>query len=83
MMIEVTAEHIEKGIRFKSRFCPVSLALQDATGLGPEDISVGSTHAQIRIGKGHIMHFSLPCVAETWIFNWDWSGRAEPFSFVS
>ena len=78
MIIEVTQEDIEKGIRMSSLSCPIALALRRTTG---RDLRVG--HLHIRDGE----NFSNGVIAHsTWsmqkfIDHFDSGEPVKPFRF--
>ena len=82
--INVTAEHIARGERENCERCPVALAIRDAfpdlayIEVAPEGIGIGPPGADI---YGIEAHIDVPREVQEFIWDFDDSGRGEPFSF--
>lgn len=78
MMISVTAEHITKGVAHKCEFCPVALALKDATGI---EWTVGLIGAlSVNGGKCYEIEL-LPLKVRIFILDFDKGEHVDPFEF--
>lgn len=75
MKILVTQEHIEKGCRVSSGFCPIALAVSAATLID----NVGVTRNRIRIGA---LCLKTPRSANRFINRFDRWLEVKPFSFT-
>lgn len=79
MKIQVTQEHIDKGVQHDCNYCPIALACRDA---GLEDATVG--YSQISWGKvGERVHRFTPQAAVTAAIKFDSPllGGMVPFEF--
>lgn len=78
MIIQVKQKHIRKGRRFKSRGCPIALALLDAgfknPSVGVESYYYCDNEFQEKI------NLSLKC--RKFILDFDSEEKVKPFSFI-
>ena len=78
MRIEVTQDHIKKGIAHSTKWCPLALALRDARCHNPDVNYIG---ARFTIGlDGHNVYCNFTTAVTRWIFDFEKSGKAEPIS---
>ena len=78
-LIKVTQKHIDKGEPTKARFCPITLAVADATGglhVATGNI-ITSWHDPVR---GH-RSGELPRSAKRFISKFDSKNKVKPFNF--
>jgi hypothetical protein len=80
MTIHVTQDHIDRGIRKSPFDCPITLAVNEQTGL-----RVSTTHAWFRVidKEGNTIKyidFNIKSIAD-FISKFDWELPVEPFSF--
>lgn len=84
MIINVTQEHIAKGLKGNSCQCPVALALNEAFE-GKYVASVGALTADLYIKKDRLFVLerlaSLPQEATNFIMRFDKEKFVQPFSF--
>lgn len=78
-IINVTAEHIAKGVRDSCSHCPVALAIREALPHGP-GLWVDSAH--VTVGKsGHWTEVGLPDAVTRFIEAFDQGDPVQPFAF--
>lgn len=78
--INVTQEHIDKGMKGNCRKCPIALAVeQDYKPLAPPQ--VGLTCMLITDLEGKAVTVSLPDECSNFIFRFDSERDVKPFSF--
>ncbi len=80
-LIEVAQKHIKDGIKFKTEFCPVALALKD---FGFENVNVKTNYVQFREKYDRsltLYNIILPRSARRFINRFDSSKNVEPFKF--
>lgn len=75
LKVNVTAEHIQQGIRNHPNFCPVARAVSD---LFP-DKQVSSTLLYVHVGMEE--YYALPKRATEWIRRFDARIPVEPIEF--
>jgi hypothetical protein len=76
MKIEVTQEHIEKGVPEEECNCPIALAIRDAFNVEELEVSVNAT--VIRVGFDHC---PTPEEAEAFVCDFDDGRSVRPFTF--
>lgn len=76
MRIEVKQEHIKLGRQFDCYACPLALAIQEATGLGPLVVAViGPVVFDSEVSYG------LPAEAMQFMTDFDCGRNVAPFTF--
>lgn len=75
MKISVLQKHIDKGTRFDSLFCPISLAIVDQLNV---DCFVSINYANFRKQNKRI---ELPLIAKKFILSYDTKEMVFPFEF--
>lgn len=78
-VVEVTQEHIEKGVRGECGSCPLSLAFSE---LFNQRVFVGRVSFSFPDVKKPLPHFRLPKIAEEFIDNFDKGKPVQPFSVL-
>jgi hypothetical protein len=76
MLIRVTQDHINAGIRRKSKKCPIALSVLEQTGA--DWCTVGIQYANYTKEK-ILYYFALPSAAKVFVSNFDDGLRVEPF----
>ena len=79
MLINVTQEHIDNGLKRTCGKCPVALALLSA---GAPDPFVGKDMVWIDFSDPDCMGIVLPKEAHNFIHEFDEGKKVEPFSFT-
>ena len=78
MQIDITQDHIDRGVRKSCTHCPIALAVQEKLGVD----SVTVEQEWIYPPDDEVRYF-LPAAARDFISYFDWAGRSHvrPFSF--
>lgn len=80
LKVNVTQEHIDKGVRYHSDICPIAWALRDALSVGCCGVVVRASEATwFEDGCRH--HAWLPCTAQQFVVEFDNGQDVSPFSF--
>ena len=79
--ISVTQKHINEGVRQKSKYCPISLALQEAF---PDEcsVTVGGDDTTFVSASMGVRDIVLPDVARKFISEFDSGSKVAPFKFA-
>lgn len=85
IIVDVTQEHIDCGVRKSCDHCPISLAVLEALELsqdGPDDLILGVTDSYVCFYNKNSYQSKLPPVASDFIDAFDRDkGLVYPFSF--
>jgi hypothetical protein len=83
MLIEVTQEHIKAGKEGDCNYCPIALALNEATGRlwVVNNYYVYERDEYNNQISEKILFNNHNCRITDWIFAFDKDGKAKPFSF--
>lgn len=81
MIVHVTQKHINCGTRLKCDKCPVTLALNEATGKKWTVNGVRMNYRKWFSLSGYSKDFETPLSVTNKIIHYDRTGEMEPFSF--
>ena len=79
MKIKVMQKHIEDGFMRRNCFCPVALAVKDATN--SDNVSINYDTVEVTKGNRVVAIVALPAVALRRIKTYDNCGLMSPFDF--
>ena len=79
MKIQVMQKHIENGFIRRNCFCPVALAVKDATN--SDNVSINYDTVEVTKGNRVVATVALPAVALQRIITYDACGLMSPFNF--
>ena len=79
MVIQVTQEHINRGVREHCRSCPVALAVNEAFGVTNAEVNL--LWIVINRGKSSERHYEFPLHVQRRIARFDRNQPMYPFQF--
>jgi len=79
MLVQVTAEHVKRGIRGSYSGCPIALAVRD---LGYEYVSARWSVCRVSKALPKIIEYDMPREARVFVEHFDSGKPVQPIQFI-